>query len=239
MHNTELCIQLHFTVMHLVWHLTKVRSQSFTQTCVIVIAADIYMLTHCQQEKRERQREKKRALWQLCCVWKREKREEKKKLYWTWSRLSTRNRPIISEMAGEFLKCESVSLDIHRRQRINDKHINKTLEWWLFPPLPLHTIDRIVFLISKLLTQKIRLLGKRKKALGVCACLSLGVHTQIPLNTWSSDFKGLPVYHKPVLFDIWLNSITANQRSKMPGAGVTRVVDSFPYHWQAAHYKTK
>lgn len=36
------------------------------------------------------------------------------------------------------------------------------------PSLPLHTIDRIVFLISKLLTQKIRLLGKKKSIRRVC-----------------------------------------------------------------------
>lgn len=32
-------------------------------------------------------------------------------------------------------------------------------------------------------------------------------------------FKGWPVYHKPVLFDIWLNIITANQQSKMLSVG--------------------
>lgn len=58
---------------------------------------------------------------------------EKKKIYWTWSLLSTRNWPIISEMAREFLKCENVSWDIYRRQQINDKHINKMWSDDFFP----------------------------------------------------------------------------------------------------------
>ncbi len=100
------------------------RSQSFTQTSVIVIVADIYMLTHCQHEKRERERQRKRESFGSSVA----RGKKKKKLYWTWSQLSTRNWPIISEMAGEFLKCENVSLDIYRRQQINDKLINKTFE---------------------------------------------------------------------------------------------------------------
>lgn len=39
-----------------------------------------------------------------------------------------KSRPIISEMAGEFLKCENFSLDIERRRSINDKPINKTFK---------------------------------------------------------------------------------------------------------------
>lgn len=59
--------------MYFVWHQTKVRSQSFTQTGVIVIVADIYMLTHCQLEKRERDREREGALAALLRVKKKKK----------------------------------------------------------------------------------------------------------------------------------------------------------------------
>lgn len=60
--------------MCFVRHQTEVRSQSLMQTGVIV--ADIYMLTHCQQEKRGRREGK---LWQVY----RMLGEGKKKCYWT------------------------------------------------------------------------------------------------------------------------------------------------------------
>lgn len=78
------------------------RSQSLTQTGVIV--ADIYMLTHCQQEKRGRREGK---LWQVYRML-----GEGKKMLLDVKSAQHKSRPIISEMAGEFLKCENFSLDI-------------------------------------------------------------------------------------------------------------------------------
>lgn len=200
--------------MCIVWHQRKVRSQSFTQSGFIVIVADIKVLTHREQKKRER------TLAARLHV--------EKKIDLMRSRFSTRNWPIISEMAGEFLKCENVSLDIYHRQWIND--INKTFEWWLFPssfPLHSHTKDKIVFLRSKLLTQKLWTLSKhiQRECVFTPLCtfqyVCLCMHTDsIHLKQW---FKGWPVYHKHVLFDIWLNSITANQHSKMLNVGSQRL----------------
>lgn len=67
-----------------------------------VIVADIYMLTHCQQEKRGRLR----TTWQLCCMLGGKRGLKKNPKKTTEREVSSERRPIISEMAGELLKCE-------------------------------------------------------------------------------------------------------------------------------------
>lgn len=139
---------------------------------------------------KERERESTLAAWL----------HEKKNILDVESAQHTeRNWPIISEMAREFLKCENVSWDIYRRQQINDKHINKTWSDDFFPfRFPKHTqtytnaAERKLFLISKLLTQKLQTLSKsiRCVCLGFCVGFSMFicVCVQIPFF-WNSDSK--------------------------------------------------
>lgn len=156
-----------------VWDLTKVRSQSFANH-IFVVVVDFFMLTHCQQEKKWG---RKHLAASLCLG-------IETKFYWTWSLFSTINWPIISEVAGECLKCEHFSLYTKPLTGNKWQARKQDIELTTFPS-PTHffflklthvigryTIDYLSWLLSTAFSN-------------VCVCSSC---TQIPF-TWSCDWK--------------------------------------------------
>lgn len=181
------------------------------------------MLTHCQQEKRERDREGESALAALLRVEKKtlldvEPAQHKQLANYFWNG------------RGVFEMWECFPGYIPQTANKWQAHKQDVRVMTFSPCFSLHThthtMDRIVFLISKLLTQK-SLFSKSfplecvLKPQCVFRYVCLCEHTNsIHLE---QQFKGWLVYHKPVLFDIWLNSITANQQSKMLSVGSHRL----------------